>query len=282
MSSYLNLVAVFAAIFIYYILLKPHLSLDIINNDAKYKKYISARNISLVIFILVNLVIQYLLNVYAIVNKCGGNVTENFGSAALITFFPWTFMLGLVVIVLILFPGFKSAFSDVIGYFYVSTSANKLLSELLIDKDVQGKLDKDPTATKEDKETMQDVAEAILKICGNTSILINQIVPENFINYWSLLTPLMKKNYQNESSDETIKQKTKLFDLVVTRDNVGESLWFIYTGILVSSFVQMNIASKACNSSPATMEKNYQNFLNEQDELNKQKELSTNKVYTIT
>jgi hypothetical protein len=282
MSSYLNILAVFAAIFIYYIVLKPHLTLDVIQNGEKYKSYISSRNISLVIFILMNLIAQYFLNVYAIVSKCGGSVSENFATAAPITFLPWTFMLGLVIVSLILFPGFKSCFSDVIGYFYVSTSANNLLSEILIDKDIQNKLDKDSNITKEDKQTMQDVAESIIKICGNTSILINQIVPENYLNYWKILTPLMKKTYQDDSLESTITKKNKLFDIVVTRDNVGESLWFIYTGILVSSLVQMNISSKACQSSPATMEKNYQNFLNKQQEIDSQNQLSTNRTYTRT
>ena len=136
MSSYLNLIAVFGAIFVYYVVLKPHLTLDTIQNDDKFKKYISSRNISLVIFILINLILQYFINVYAIIDKCGGNVSENFSSAALITFLPWTFMLGLVIVSLILFPGFKSCFSDVIGYFYLSTSSNNILSEILIDKNL--------------------------------------------------------------------------------------------------------------------------------------------------
>jgi hypothetical protein len=281
MSSYLNLIAVFGAIFVYYVVLKPHLTLDTIQNDDKFKKYISSRNISLVIFILINLILQYFINVYAIIDKCGGNVSENFSSAALITFLPWTFMLGLVIVSLILFPGFKSCFSDVIGYFYVSTSANNILSEILIDKNVQNKLDKDGSVTKEEKQAMQDVAETIIKICGNSSILINQIVPENFLKYWKILTPLMKKTYQNDS-ESTINKKTKLLDLVVTRDNVGESLWFIYTGILVSSLVQMKISTKPCNTSQATMEKNYQQFLDKQQEIDNQNAVATNKTYTIT
>ena len=40
--------------------------------------------------------------------------------------------------VLIIFPGFKSAFSDVIGYYWVSYSANKLVTEILIDIGIIG------------------------------------------------------------------------------------------------------------------------------------------------
>ena len=45
-----------------------------------------------------------------------------------------------------MYPGFKSAFSDVIGYFYVSSSANKLLTDLLVNKDIEKVLKhNDPT-----------------------------------------------------------------------------------------------------------------------------------------
>ena len=59
-------------------------------------------------------------------------------------------------------------------------------------------MDNNPNASEEDKKAMQDVASVIIKICGNNSILINQIVPENFINYWKIMKPLMKKQYQSE------------------------------------------------------------------------------------
>jgi len=48
------------------------------------------------------------------------------------------------------------------------------------------------------KEQVEEAADTIVKICGNTSVLINQIVPSNFNEYWRILTPLMKEKYQND------------------------------------------------------------------------------------
>ena len=114
------------------------------------------------------------------------------------------------------------------------------------------------------------------------SILINQITPENFTGYWKILTPLMKPKYQNENNAvETEKLKNDLFQLVVTRDNIGESMWYIYAGILVTSLVQLKIATRGCVKNVAQIEKDYQTFLDEEaiTEANKKKLEET--TYTL-
>jgi len=133
-----------------------------------------------------------------------------------------------------------------------------------------------------DKEKMQEAADLIIKICGNTSVLINQIVPSNFDNYWSLLTPLKKNKYKNDSDTSTQTLRDQLFELVVTRDNIGEIMWYIYTGLLITSIVQLKITTRGCASNPKTMEQNYQKFLDKQAEADKKKEQATSTTYTIT
>ena len=88
------------------------------------------------------------------------------GAAGIFTFIPWTLIFGVLILVLSIYPGFKSAFSDVIGYFYVSGSANKVLTELLVDKDIQKNINNDTTISPEQKLAMQSSADAIIKICG--------------------------------------------------------------------------------------------------------------------
>ena len=235
----------------------------------------------LAIYLLLVMVIQFIVNASIISTTCGGSISENMGAAGVFTFLPWTLIFGVLVLVLTVYPGFKSAFSDVIGYFYVSSSANKLITELLIDKDVQNKIDNDNTMTQEKKEAMQSAADTIIKICGNVSVLINQIVPENFNDYWKILTPLMKAQYQN-NTPETLAKKKNLFEIVVTRDNVGEAMWYIYTGLLLTSIVQLKITTRGCASNPKTMEQNYQKFLEEEAAAKSAEETATSTTYTIT
>jgi hypothetical protein len=179
------------------------------------------------------IIIQIIVNASLISSKCGGQITENMRTAGIITFLPWVLIFGVLVLVLALFPGFKSAFSDVIGYYYVSKPATKLLNELFID------------TNEEPPDDQLAIADTIVKICGNASIIINQIVPGNFDQYWSILTPLMKDKYKYEGP-ETDKMKNDLFDLSVTRDNIGESIWYIYTGLLLTLVVQFKINNYNC------------------------------------
>jgi hypothetical protein len=221
-----------------------------------------------------------MVNSSIIASNCGGNITENMGAAGILTFLPWILIFGVLVLILTIYPGFKSAFADVVGYYYVSGPATKLLTELLINKDIEKKLTEDKNMTPEKKEALETAADAIIKICGNTSILINQIVPNNFDQYWAILTPLMKEKYQT-GSVESDKMKNDLFELVVTRDNVGESMWYMYTGLLLTSIVQLKITNRGCASNPKTMEANYQKFLDQEQKAKEKKEKAA-ATYTIS
>lgn len=280
-NSYLNIITFLLSTLFYYMALKPTLNYEINSNPEKYKEYNSNNNLYLAIYFVGVMVIQFMVNTSILTNKCGGNVAENMGASAALTFVPWSLIFGVIIIVLLAYPGFKSAFSDVVGYFYVAGKANELLTELLIDKNVQKTINADVNATQEQKQAMQEAADAIIKICGNASILINQIVPTNFENYWNILTPLMKTKYQS-ITPETLEKKNELFDLVATRDNIGEAMWYVYTGILLTSIVQLRISSRPCNLNPKTMQDKYNKFLEEQEEIDQQREKAQSQVYTIT
>jgi hypothetical protein len=287
-SSSLNIVMFLFTTAFYYMALKPSFTYDKLQNG--YKEYISSNYLYLAIYLVLVMVLQFFANATIISNNCGGSIRENIGAAGVFTFIPWTLIFGVIILVLTMYPGFKSAFSDVIGYYYVSSSANALLTNLLINRDIENVLSETnvnhpqppPIVGGGEKEKMQEAADLIIKICGNTSVLINQIVPSNFVNYWSLLTPLKKDKYKNDNDTNTQALRDELFQLVVTRDNIGEMMWYIYTGLLITSIVQLKITTRGCTSNPKTMEQNYQKFLDAQTEVDKQKELATSTTYTIT
>jgi hypothetical protein len=223
---------------------------------------------------------QIILNSAVIINLCGGSISKNIGAASLITIFPWTLIFGLVIVVLIVFPGFKSAFSDVVGYFYVSSSAHTLLSNLLlIDESISTEINNATVNDETTQKAMKHAANVIIKLFGNLGILINQIVPSNFIDYWKLLDPLMKPEYRNNNNEQI---RTDFLNLVISRDNIGEAMWYIYTGILLLSIVQYNITTRGCINDTATMQKNYKEYV-KQEEINSQKkETATSQTYTIS
>jgi hypothetical protein len=280
-NSYLNIVTFLLTTLFYYLTIKPSYTYEISIDLTKQKEYKTKSYMYLAIYLLLVMVIQFMVNSSIISSKCGGNITENMGAAGVLTFLPWTLIFGVIILILTIYPGFKSAFSDVIGYFWVSSSANKVITELLIDPKIQKKIDEDTTSTPQQKEAMITAADTIIKICGNASVLINQIVPSNFQSYWNILTPLLKPKYQTENPD-TVKLRNELFEIVVTRDNVGEAMWYIYTGLLLTLLVQLKITTRGCVSNTKTMEENIQRFKDAEEKAKEQKALATNTTYTIT
>jgi hypothetical protein len=280
-NSYLNIITFLLTTLFYYLALKPSLKYNDMTNPDNYNSYLSSNKLYLAVYFFAILVIQFIVNAYLITQTCGGNIAQNMSASGTFTFIPWSLIFGAVIVVLMIYPGFKSAFSDVVGYYYVAGSANKLLTELLVNKDIQNNIDADGASTAQQKADMQQAADMIIKICGNTSILINQMVPTNFVEYWNILKPLMKSQYQTDGAEADAK-RNELFELVVTRDNIGEAMWYIYSGILITSIVQLKIATRGCITDPAQMAKNYQNYLTEQKAAQKQEKQATSTVYTLT
>jgi hypothetical protein len=311
-NSYLNIITFLLTTLFYYMILKPPLDYKIVSNGELYKEYTTRNYVSLAVYLLLVMMVQFIVNSSIIAQKCGGSISENMGAAGIFTFIPWTLIFGVTIIILVIYPGFKSAFSDVIGYYWISNKANDLLVELLVQQNVEDSLGKGNTSAPaspitsspdmaspasqgtlvggknpsqkggDDKQAIREVADLILKLCGNTSILINQMTPRNFEPYWSLLTPLKKPKYQNDNAAETQTLKKQLFDLTVTRDNIGETLWYVYTGLLLTSIVQLKITTRGCATNPKIMEENYAKFQKQQDAIKAQNATTTGTTYTVT
>ena len=284
-NSYTNIVAFLLTTYIYYLIFKPRLTYDILTSPTDYPVYLTNSYAFLAVYLIVVMVIQVMVNMNVINSKCGGNSMDNIGVAGLTTFIPWTLIFGILMVVLTIYPGFKSAFSDVIGYYWVSSSANKIITDLLVSQDVQPKIDTDSSLSEEEKKKMQGAADAIIKICGNNAVLINQMTPHNFDDFWKMLTPLMKPEYKpganGENPEETTKLQQQLFDLVVTKDNVGEAMWYIYTGLLVTSVVQLNISTKGCKKSVKTMEETAARYKEQQEKAKEEASIGAGQIYTL-
>jgi hypothetical protein len=150
-------------------------------------------------------------------------------------------MFGIMLIVLIMYPNFKGSFADIVGYFFVSNKANEILSQILM-SDAVTQTAINGISDMPIKTDIMRASESITKMLGNKAIIINQITPLNFIDMWNnVLKHLMKPTvFENEVL------KTGLLDVAVLRDNIGESMWYIYTGILIISYTSFKITSATC------------------------------------
>jgi hypothetical protein len=276
-STYLSLLLFLILTIIYYFR-KPRLSVADLDDPSGIASKTKETYVYLIIYVVAIILIQFGINISIITGKCGGSVNENAAAAALMTFIPWIFIFGSVVLILIAFPGFKSAFSNVIGYFAVSGSASDILNTLLVNTNVQEELN-NPNIPADQKLALQKSAEAIVKLCGDASLMVNQIVPENFKDYWGILKPLMKPEFQGSPESEAlVGYKEKLLNLVTTRDNIGEAMWYIYTAVLLISIVQYNLTTRGCQMSPATMAANHQKFLDDEQNKLKQAEVTQDMI----
>jgi hypothetical protein len=104
--------------------------------------------------------------------------------------------------------------------------------------------------------------------------------PDNFINIWDKMKPLMKPGVYDDINPDNLKQQ--LLDLVVQRENIGEALWYIYTAMLVSSVVYYNLDTRGCVRDVNSIKADYDAYEKEQEELDKQKALNESTVYTVS
>jgi len=274
MDIYLTSIIVFIVLTIaYFIVLKPTLTLDqlpeinsmtgVVTMDC-FNEYKSSIFPKLALYLLAVCLSQFLLNTNYMNAKCGGTSKDNIGIAALYTILPWTVIFGTMLAVLIIFPGFKSAFSDVIGYFVVSSGAKDIF-DAIMNTDLQKDVD---TAQKAGESTgdLEKAARALTKMVDNNqSILINKMTPDNFADFWSTMRPLMKPTIRSTASIEN-DYKTQMLNLVVLKDNIGEAIWYVYTALLISSIVYYNLANVGCKKSVEQIKTSHDEYVQQQED----------------
>lgn len=185
-------------------------------------------------YLIANIITQFGINIGIAANQCNIPLNDAAAIAAKATIAPWFIMLGSVIILLISFPGLIGVFANVIGYYVVASKANALMPQIF----------KSDGADDKSKELLE-------KLYGNPSLLINQIVPSTFDTYWNMMGPIKTDN----------ANKTAFYDIIYTRIAIGEIVWYLYMGLIIISIVQMQIVSSGCNSSAASMQKKYNDFL---------------------
>jgi len=251
---------------------KPQLTIYDLTPDGKMN-FLSASMKRLGLYFAVVVASQMALNIGYLMAKCGGALDKNIGAAFIYTIIPWTFLFGVLLVVLLFFPGFKAAFSDVIGYYVVAGKANEIFASIMLGSDLNDMINKAGNVVQ--KEELTKAAEAIVKICGNKSILINQMNPENFTTIWDTLKPLM-----TPGSYENTEIQTQLLDLVVMKDNIGEAFWYVYASIFISSIVYYNLATRGCVKSLEQIKADHDAYVKStEEELEKAK--ATKTTYTI-
>lgn len=255
---------------------KPQLTLDILaNKQGELDAYFSSNVKSLGVYLLLVIVLQIIINSMYMVNKCGGATGSNISVAIVSTLFPWVFIFGIAMATILMFPGLKSAFTDVVGYFVVSKDANRLLTSILADVQTENAIQGLPV---EEQNKIRMSSDALLKIWSDKSIIINQMVPDNFLQFWQTLEQgnLLKKDIPDLET-----KKAELLDLVVLKDNVGDATWYFMTAVLIISVVSYNLVKRGCKQDVSSIQAGQQEYLAKQQAIDKANEQVNNQVYTL-
>ena len=239
-----------------------------------------------IIYYLGVVVSQYFINLSAISSKCG---TTNYYLAFMVTLVPWIFIFGLLNIMLTQFPGWKAPFSNTFGYLIVSAAgAKNLLIDHILKADFVKKLtpksDSDVSTTSSSDESrngrqggggMESSAnEAIQHIYSDPSLLINEITPDNYDQFWGKMKSLFKSDASQYKGD--------LYKLVELKDLVSEGIWYMLTGSLITSISNNYIMSGDCGTSAEDMKKRHDDYEKTMKTREEIKSTKTQKVYNVT
>ena len=139
--------------------------------------------------------------------------------AMMVTLFPWVFFLGLIIVLLEAFPGWKAPFSNTIGYAVAKgLGVASVMYELLNEK----------------TDRQRDLVD---KVYNRPALLANMFTPEN-------VAEKAKSIFKVSESNEKYK---KFRSLIIVKDAIGEFCWYFITGFLIISYQSSYLANYGYN-----------------------------------
>lgn len=204
-------------------------------------KYLTRDSIIInILYYLALIVSQYFINLNTTDSICG---EYQYTNALLVTLIPWTIIFGLLNIILKMYPGWLSPFSNTIGYLIAKLAGvGTLLNKILV--------------SSENDETKK----IITNIYNDKSLLINEINTYNFDTFWNKMVD--SKLFNNIET-----YKLDLFKLVRLKELVAEMTWYFLTGILISSITYNYLLNVECSKSQDTMKELENDYINKNEDL---------------
>jgi len=209
------------------------------------------------IYVCLLVVGEYMINLSLTSAICG---ESQWGLAMTVTLIPWILIFGILNLLLMLFPGWLSPFSNTLGYLVAKLSGLAgTLDQILL-----------PEVTKEYKKTNPGMAEALEHIYSDKSLLINEVNSSNFDAFWSRMTNAGLFKPSAGGPDGTLGKK--LANLVRLKEIVAEFIWYMLTGGLVTSVGYNYIVTSGCTRSLADMQKRHAEYEEEQVKITEERE----------
>jgi len=209
-------------------------------------------------------IIMFQQNYTIMAKRCG---KANYLTVFLATLFPWTLIFGIINIILVTMPGWKAPFSNTFGYLFAMIAGVGPLTMQLFKGQMLKNLDthQESTLTAEQKTSI----EAVSHIYNDPTLIINEVTPENFDNFWdSMLSGnLFNKELGGENGvqgpcDSLEDCKDRFRSIIVMKDLVATFIWYWLAGNFTISQTSSYIQGSQCDVSAGDMirmEKIYKN-----------------------
>ncbi len=205
-----------------------------VGRPSKVKNGAMASLSLLVCYFLLIATSQFLLNLQLTAGMCNDIYQYTTAVYALI---PWVLIFGIISLLLTVFPGWLSPFSNTLGY---------LMTTMLGIKKLIRDVFKEPGSNdNKAKETLQ-------YIYGNQSLLINEITISNFEIFKDTMKDLIRPEAMSNSNTEDkdkITKMDKLKDMVYLKELVAQYVWYILSGSLTIAIATNSIITSTCNYS---------------------------------
>ena len=189
-----------------------------------------------IIYFLLVLSSQFGLNIYLAKQMC--NSPSNVGTAALATFIPWLFIFGLLNLLLSVFPGWLSAFSNTIGYAIASVAgAASFFTDQLVNVG---------------NTSSKDALKVIQNVTNDPSTIMNTINDENIENFWnkSIKVQFFNNFQEVKPGVEPPPEFTQLKNFIRLKNIVSYFIWYLLTGVLITSISYNYMLSVPCVQTP--------------------------------
>ena len=189
-----------------------------------------------VVYVLLIAVGEFFINLSLTNDMCGEN---QWGTAFSITLAPWLVIFGLLNLMLNLFPGWKTPFSNTFGYGAALIGGLTPLVKNIF---------KDPTAVKD-----PEIKKTVQYIYRDQSLLINEIGEgkEAFEEFWNSMKDAIVPSVYALDGEGSLKEK--LMNLVKSKYIVSEYIWYMLAGTLVTSISYNYLVNIGCDNSAKKM-----------------------------
>lgn len=249
-----------------------------------YQK-ILPRVVPFILYVIVVIVLQYVINVFIMRDKCDSDSFISFRTVNIYTIGVWFVILFFAFGFLYKVPKLKSVYSNSVVHKlfnkFVEPSKEKIFASLFkkyedIANPQLKELVKDINCNFMKKTTKEEKGEEYDAYCKDKKsvLFLNNINISNYSEYFKLMEPIINKN---GNENEFLKY-------IIKKDILSEMLWVIKIGIIAIAFIYTKLKNTKCLNHKKTYEENVKEYIDskmkqcavEEDDANNDTNIDTN------